>query len=90
MLGWFNPDWRGEEEAFLAAEDATSGEARERFAYYDGFTCEQQDAMDDDEFEAMEELRDFYARQHDRYACVGADWPDVVEDLTGHRMERPW
>ncbi|WP_314944895.1 hypothetical protein [Olsenella uli] len=26
----------------------------------------------------------------DRYACVGADWPDVVEDLTGHRMERPW
>lgn len=26
----------------------------------------------------------------DRYACVGADWPDVVESLTGHRMERPW
>lgn len=25
----------------------------------------------------------------DRYACVGADWPDVVESLTGHRMERP-
>lgn len=25
----------------------------------------------------------------DRYACVGADRPDVVESLTGHRMERP-
>ena len=25
----------------------------------------------------------------DRYACVGADWPDVVESLTGRRVERP-